>query len=221
MPIRNRRGRRVAAWCAGLLTTVLLSGCATSWTYVTNSADRTYLKVPTTWHEVDTSALGAKLNIRTSKGSPIWFTAYDADATPSVDHVFGAGTNAPVVFVFVRDIPESDRGQFSLDTLRDVLNPVSPIARQQAAMLGGGASPITPISDTVLTPGHGLHGVHIVYGKDSPAGGTPQIYDQIGYLNDDASMLYLFVAQCSLDCYQQRQREIANVVSSFTVKESP
>ena len=170
---------------------------------------------------MDTSALAAKLNIRTSQGSPIWFTAYDADAIPSVDHVFGAATAAPIMFVFVRDIPQTDRGQFSLDTLRDMLNPVSPMARQQAAMLGGGTSPITPISDTVLTPGHGLHGVHVVYGKESATGGTPQIYDQIGYLNDDASMVYLFVVQCSLDCYQQRQKEIAGVVSSFTVKESP
>ena len=221
MPIRNRRGRRIAALCAGVLTTVLLSGCSTSWTYVKNSADRTYLKVPTTWHQVSTTELAAKLNIPTGQGTGVWFTAYDADNRPSVDHVFGAGTAAPVVFVFVRDVPESDRGQISLDTLRDMLNPVSAPARQQMAMLSGGTSPITPISDTVLTPGHGLHGVHVVYGKDSSNGAPPQIYDQTGYLNDDASMIYLSMVQCSLSCYQQRQKEIAGVVSSFTVKESP
>jgi hypothetical protein len=43
--------------------------------------------------------------------------------------------------------------------------------------------------------------------------------DQTLYLNDDASKLYLFFVRCSTECYQQRQKEITNVVSSFTVLE--
>ena len=221
MAVRNVSGR-AAAWCAGILALVLLASCAgPSWTYVTNSADRTYLKVPTTWHQVDTGELASKLGIKTAAGSGMWFTAYDADSAPSATHVFGDATEAPIMFVFVRGLPESARGSYSLDTLRDLLNPVSPSAQQQAAMLGAGSAPITTISDTVLTPGHGLHGVHVVYGKQSAMGGSPQVYDQIGYLNDDSSKLYLFVVQCSVQCYQDRQKEIANVVSSFTVREKP
>lgn len=219
MAVRNVPGR-AAAWCAGVLSLLLVASCAgPSWTYVTNSADKTYMKVPTTWHQVDNGALASKLGIKNASGSGMWFAAYDADPSPSVEHVFGDATEAPIMFVFVRKLPEAARGSYSLDTLRDLLNPVSPSAQQQAAMLGGGAG-ITTISDTVLTPGDGLHGVHVVYGKQSPIG-SPQVYDQIGYLNDDASKLFLFVVQCSVQCYQDRQKEITGVVSSFTVREKP
>jgi hypothetical protein len=209
------RGWRV--WCAAVLAGLTLVGCAgPSWTYVTNSEDRTYLKVPTTWHQVDQAAIKARFNVKETSG--LWFAAYDADASPSIDHLFGNAA-APVIFTLVQDVPQASRGQLSLDQLRDFFNPVSP-AGQQAASLSGGGGSVTTISDEVLTPGHGVHGVHIVYGKASPLG-APQVYDQVGYLNEDASKLYLFVAQCSLDCYQQRKQEITTVVSSFTVREKP
>jgi hypothetical protein len=50
--------------------------------------------------------------------------------------------------------------------------------------------------------------------------GPPQMIDQTAYLNDDASKLYMFFVRCSTECYEQRQKEIGNVVSSFTVRES-
>lgn len=220
MGVRSRRARCCAALGAGLAA-LLLAGCAgPSWTYVTNSADKTYLKVPTTWHQVDPAALRDKLGIDSTNQAGMWTTAYDASTMPSVDHLFGNTTDAPIAFVFVRSLPESARGQYSLDRLRDLINPVSSSAQQQAATTPTGDGTVTTISDQVLSPGNGVHGVHVVYGKQS-ASGTPQVYDQVGYVNDDASMLYLFVAQCSLQCFQQRQSEITNVVSSFTVREKP
>jgi hypothetical protein len=212
MAVRGWRG-----WCAAMLAGLSLAGCAgPSWTYVTNSQDRTYLKVPTTWHQVDQAQIKARFNVKDSSG--LWLAAYDADANPSIDHLFG-DASAPVIFAIVRDVPQSSRGQLSLDELRDFFTPVSPAGQQAASMSGAGGS-VTTISDEVLTPGHGVHGVHVVYGKTPPIG-SPQVYNQVGYLNEDASKLYLFVAQCSLDCYQQRKQEITTVVSSFTVREKP
>ena len=52
------------------------------------------------------------------------------------------------------------------------------------------------------------------------AAGRSQVFDQIAYVNDDASKLYMFYVRCSTDCYEQRKQEIANVVSSFTVRET-
>lgn len=75
------------------------------------------------------------------------------------------------------------------------------------------------MSDEVLTPGDGLRGVHIVY-RYRIGGGPVQVFNQIAFLNDDASKVYIFVTRCSAECYEQRQEEIENVVSSFTVRES-
>ena len=113
----------------------------------------------------------------------------------------------------------SARGSYSLDKLRDLFYPVSPASQQQAA-----ADPtsvvqdLSVMSDQVLTPGDGVRGVHTVF-RYRVAGGPPQVMDQTLYLNDDASKLYLFFVRCSTECYQQRQKEITNVVSSFTVLE--
>ncbi|WP_214368377.1 hypothetical protein [Pseudonocardia sp. H11422] len=62
--------------------------------------------------------------------------------------------------------------------------------------------------------------MHVVY-RYRQAGGPTQVIDQTGYLNDDASKLYVVFVRCSSECYQQRRQEIQNVVSSFTVRETP
>ncbi len=60
-------------------------------------------------------------------------------------------------------------------------------------MLGGSASRLSDFQlllDEVLTPGHGVRGVHTVFGYRVD-GGPPQVFDQIGYINDDASKVYV------------------------------
>jgi hypothetical protein len=95
------------------------------------------------------------------------------------------------------------------------------MGRQRAA-----ANPASPysgfglISDEVLTPGEGIRGVHSVY-QYRIQGGPAQVFDQTLYVNDDASKLYMLYVRCAAPCYEQRQQEIASVVSSFTVRENP
>lgn len=202
---------------------VLLAGCAgPQYTYVTNSTDRTYLKVPNSWRPIDPKAIDAALGLDTTVKDAdrgLWLQGYDADAAPSPDHLFGATATAPATLIGVQDVPTSARGSYSLDKLRDLFYPVSPAGQQQAA-----ADPtsvvqdLSVMSDEVLTPGQGVRGVHTVF-RYRVAGGPPQVMDQTLYLNDDASKLYLFFVRCSTECYQQRQKEITSVVSSFTVKE--
>jgi hypothetical protein len=221
---RGPRRRRAALWCGGLLTVLMvLAGCAApEYTYVTNSTDRTYLKIPTTWRPIDPKAIDAALGLDTTvKDSErgLWLVGYDADASPSPDHLFGATATAPATLVGVQDVPTTARGSYSLDKLRDLFYPVSPASQQQAAADPTSAvSDISVMSDEVLTPGKGVRGVHTVFSY-RVAGGPPQVMDQTLYLNDDASKLYLFFVRCSTECYQQRQKEITSVVSSFTVKE--
>jgi hypothetical protein len=220
-----RRGLRSrAGWAAALALVAVLSGCgAPEYTYVTNSTDRTYLRIPNSWQPIDEKALDEAIGLDpTSKDSQdgFWLEGYDADTTPSPDHLFGQHAAAPAVFIGVRAVPETARGQISLDLLRDLFRPVSATARAEAAM--NPASTFTGfelMDDEVLTPGDGLRGVHVVY-RYRIGGGPSQVFDQIAYVNDDASKLYMFYVRCATDCYRQRKQEIANVVSSFTVRET-
>ena len=220
----HRGPRRRARWAGALLALAALAGCgAPEYTYVTNSADHTYLRIPYSWHPIDERALGEAIGLDPTdekQQAGFWLEGYDADATPSADHLLGQHSAAPAVFIGVRDVPESARGQISLDLLRDLFRPVSATARGEAAM--NPASPFTGfalMNDEVLTPGKGLRGVHVVY-RYRISGGPSQVFDQIAYVNDDASKLYMFYVRCSTDCYEQRKQEIANVVSSFTVRET-
>jgi hypothetical protein len=202
----------------------VLAGCgAPHYTYVANSADRTYVKLPTSWRPIDKKALDDAIGLDpalTDEQRGLWLEGYDADTTPSPLHLFGPSAAAPAAFVSVQQVPESVRGQFSLDKLRDLFYPVSPSAREAAELdPTSGLTDFALVSDDVLTPGNGLRGVHSVF-RYRMGDGSPQMIDQTAYLNDDASKLYMFFVRCSTECYQQRQQEIGSVVSSFTVRET-
>ena len=161
MPIRARHRSSPGTARALLLLSVaalvaLLAGCgAPEYTYVTNSTDRTYLKVPASWRPIDDKAMNDAIGFDptlTEEERGLWFEAYDADAEPSPMHLFGPSAAAPAAFVGVQQIPESARGQFSLDRLRDLFYPVSPSAQEAAEM-----DPTSGVTDLALVSRRGAH----------------------------------------------------------------
>jgi hypothetical protein len=224
-PRSERRARlRVVGLGLLLAVTALLAACGgPAYTYVTNSEDRTYLRIPNTWQPIDQRELGEAIGLDPTVDANqqgFWLAGYDADAAPSTDHLLGPHSAAPAMFIGVQDVPPTLRGQVSLDVLRDFFRPVSDMGRQRAS-----ANPFSPysgfvlISDEVLTPGDGLRGVHSVY-QYRIQGGPAQVFDQTLYVNDDASKLFMLYVRCSSQCYEARQQEITSVVSSFTVREN-
>lgn len=219
--MRLRTGRR--PFVAAVLAAFLTVACGSSeFTYVSNSADRTYVRLPAEWREVDQAELATAIGL--DPGIPaeeqgVWLEGYDSDLLPSTAHLLGPHAPAPNGMVLVQDIPIPMRGQYSLDRLRDLFQPVSPTGRE--ALTANPMATLTNFSllrDEVLTPGDGIRGVRVVY-RYRVGGGPVQVFDKTAYVNDDASKLYLFVARCSSECYGQRRPEIDRVVSSFTVLE--
>jgi hypothetical protein len=218
--LRFREGPAVAGLV--LLAAALLAGCgAPRYTYVKNSADHMYVKIPASWHSIDQKDLDNAIGLDPAEDASsrgLWLQGYDAADTPSALHLFGSSAPEPAVLVSVQQVPQASRGGLSLDGLRDFFFPVSPTARQnnQNPQLTG----FGLLADDVLTPGDGVRGVHTVF-RYRLGGGPPQMMDQTGYLNDDASKLYLLLVRCSNTCYKDRHGEIENVVSSFTIREKP
>jgi hypothetical protein len=218
--LRFREGPAVAGLV--LLAAALLAGCgAPRYTYVKNSADHMYVKIPASWHSIDQKDLDNAIGLDPAEDASsrgLWLQGYDAADTPSALHLFGSSAPEPAVLVSVQRVPQASRGGLSLDGLRDFFFPVSPTARQnnQNPQLTG----FGLLADDVLTPGDGVRGVHTVF-RYRLGGGPPQMMDQTGYLNDDASKVYLLLVRCSTTCYKDRHGEIENVVSSFTIREKP
>lgn len=214
----------LATGLAALLLLVGTVGCgAPEFTYVTNSTDRTYVKIPHAWQPIDQRQLDAAFGLDPAMAAVdagIWHVGYDAAAVPATDHLIGWSATEPVVLVGVRQVPASQRGQFSFDGLRDMFLPVSTAARQQIEAdpaAGGGLSDFGLFADEVLTPGTGVRGVHTVF-RYRLGAAPPQMIDQTVYLNDDASRVYMLFVRCTTTCYSDRQEEIQNIVSSFTVR---
>jgi hypothetical protein len=204
--------------CALLLgVTVTVSGCAApQFTYVANSSQSTYFKVPSAWHKIGDSALAAELQ---SSGSGAWMVAYEAGKKPAAGDFASAKVTVPFVFAEVGDLSSSASSELSYDALRDIFLPVTATARSNAAAQGQGLSGFKQIRDQVLTLAQGVHGVRETF-QYSFTRGVTDTFDQIALTNADQTVVYLLLLHCTSSCYSQDQTQINDVMTSFTVRSS-
>ena len=209
-----------------VFTILLLSaaGCyAPPYEYVKNSADKTYFKVPASWRQIDEDRLKSWINgdpdsaTAQARDQLIWTVAYDGSTNPTITHIFGYGvTPHPVVWAKVETLPEATRGSLSLDSLRDMVLPVTPAGRSAVDPHVLELEGFELLVDDVVTPSPGVHGVHVAY--NYRLGTTVHTFDQTALVNDDVSKVYLFLLRCTAVCFTDRRDEIATVVRSFTVR---
>jgi hypothetical protein len=222
--------RVAAALLAVMLGFAVLfaSGCsAPEYTYVKNTTHKTYFKVPASWRVIDEDALkqitsadssGSGNSTATPADNGSWAVAYDAAEVPSPTHLVDSDTSEPIVYASVQPVPETSPEKLSLDSLRDLLLPVTAMARSGQTGESSTFSDFTLVTDTVLTPEPGLRGVHEVF-QYRLRGGPLQTFDQTAYVNDEASKVYVMLLRCSSECYQARRAELESVAASFTVQE--
>jgi hypothetical protein len=207
-------------------TTVVACGAA-DYTYVKNSGERTYFKVPSTWHRVDQAALDdifrsehPDSQAASVRNQMVWSIAYDADGKPSPLHLFTGDSDEPFVYATVRHLTTAQRDAISFDTLRNAVLPVTDDARMSALQAGAPLESFELLADDVVKPGAGIRGVHVVF--NYRVAGHPELntFEQMAYLNDDTSRMYLMLVRCSAPCYRDRQSELHAVAQSFTVRSS-
>jgi hypothetical protein len=217
--------RRIHIGVAVIAAAAVIPGCAApEYTYVKNSEQKTYFKVPHEWHQAATGDLDDILSGTNPDSANAaarqrmwWSVAYDADAAPTAAHLLtGQVTEAPIVYARVAQLTENQRDAISLDTLRDMFLPVTADAREAA----GQATRLTGfelISDDVLTPADGLHGVRVVFDYEL-ADGVLHTFDQTALVNNTGDKLYLLIIRCSTSCYRERSGELDAIATSFTVR---
>lgn len=195
-------------------------------TYVKNSGQKTYFKVPHEWHSAATKNLDDALSGTNpdsanaqARQQQWWSVAYDADQDPAADHLIAQGpTDQPIVYARISPLSETQRNSVSLDTLRNAFLPVTDEARTAAAESGNsGLRGFELVDDQVLTPANGLRGVRVVYDYEL-GGGILHTFDQTALVNNDGSKLYLLIIRCSTSCYRARSSELDTVAKSFTVR---
>jgi hypothetical protein len=204
--------RVVALVFAGLL----MAGCslAPQYTYVSDSADNAYFKVPPSWHEVNESSLQSAEGPSSQEGSYLWSEAYDASRQPSVAHVFSA-TATPLAYASVISLSSAARNDISFNSMRDLLLPVTSVARKAAASDHESLSGFASLSDQVLTNSSNDRGIREIFDYD--LGATPETFDLTVLTNPATTKLYFLLVQCSETCFAANYPEISQVVNSFTV----
>ncbi len=205
---------------------VTLSACSVAghYTYVTDSGDSAFFKVPPTWKPVSQDLLAAAQAqlLGSSPAGPAggrlsWSRAYDAAARPSAGHIFAA-TSQPVAYASVQAMSVTQRAGLSFDSMRNLLLPVTTAARQAAKKAGAPFSGFQSIGDQVITTHDGIRGVTELFGY--VIGGMPEIFDQTVLTNSATTKLYLLLVQCNQSCFLAHRAQIGTVVRSFTVRGS-
>jgi hypothetical protein len=205
----------VGGWA--ILLGVTLTGCAApQYTYVANSGENTYFKVPYGWHKISDSSLSTELKAETGSSGGGWMVAYEAGREPAAGDFLSFDTPQPFVFAEIGTLSTTASGSMSYDALRDFFLPVSSTARSTASQQGFPLTGFSQIRDQVLTPGQGVHGVRETF--DYTDGGVADTFDEIALTNADQTKVYLLVLHCTTSCYSSEKTEINDVMSSFTVR---
>ena len=213
----HRVAKGLVGGCAVLLG-VILSGCgAPQYTYVANSSESTYFKVPHGWHKIDGAAL-QKVEQQLQYPAAAWQVAYEAGTEPTASDFLGFGSDQPFVFAEIGKLTPAGSQDLSYNVLRDIFLPVTSTTRQNEPA----NYPLTNfklIRDENLTPGFGVHGVRETYDYTF-VGGVTDTFDEIALTNAEQTMIYFLVLHCTERCYSADQTAINDVMSSFTIRSS-
>ena len=224
--MHHLRRALLATMAAGLavVTVGALAGCgAPAYSYAADKADHAYFKVPSGWHQVSPEFVAQAQNLLTrsfagaARGALAWSQAYAAASSPSSVSLLDAA-NKPVVYASVQNLKLSLRGELSFNVMRDLLFPVTPGARQQAAAAGETLPGFQSISYNLITTKYNMRGINELFEYD--VNGQPDAFDLTVLTNAATTKLYLLLVQCYQNCFVSNEKQIATVVNSFTVRGS-
>jgi hypothetical protein len=212
---------RVAKGLVGgfaVLLGVTVTGCgAPQYTYVANSNESTYFKVPHSWHQISGSAL-TKIESQLQYPAGAWQVAYEAGGSPNASDFLGFGSTHPFVFAEIGSLTPAGSQDLSYNVLRDIFLPVTSTARQNEPS-GYPLTGFKQIRDQNLTPGRGVHGVRETFDY-TLQGGPTDTFDEIALTNAEQTVVYFLVLHCTTSCYSSDQTAINDVMSSFTIRSS-
>ncbi|ASY12588.1 hypothetical protein A1sIIA65_06515 [Candidatus Planktophila dulcis] len=211
--------RSVRALGLSLTLTLLLTGCGeSSKLYPASKADGVFFSVPKNWTGLSTAALNkyeksSSDDETDSRQSLVrWQVAYSTDPKVKVSQVFTLKPpTSPLVFVRVRDLTGPEANDFSYNSLRDVITPITQLA--EGVDLGVPDFKILEDGEVVEK---GARGIQTIYSFSID--GVEQTLNQTSLMSNDRSTLYIFMVRCATTCYTKNKKVIEEIVKSYTVQ---
>jgi hypothetical protein len=213
--VGHGRGRIAAALVAfGVLG--LLSGCATSVTYVGSSTQDMYFKIPNTWEVFSQSTLQENGWIDPAASSqaalagqshPVFETV--AGANPKVARSVDTQSGPyPWAMAQVVALDGEDQANTSLAALADENYPID--------QLNQGGDRVQQLSPTRLLVDGALRGSRVAYQIASQQTGAIS-FEQVAFLNSATDKVWLLDVGCSPVCFRAHRAVLDRIVSSFIV----
>lgn len=213
--VRGRTGG-LAFLLLGALAMVGLTACgAPAYTYVSDTAAKTYYKVPSDWHQISQASLNSALQAAGASSQGIWSTAFDANTAPSGSGFLNFGLAQPFAFAEVGTLSDTAVNEVSYNMLRDFMLPVTSTSREQDAEEGFPLTDFKSLRDELITGSQGVHGVRETFQYTD--NGVADTFDEDVLTNADQTQVYFLLVHCTNSCYTANQNSINTVMSSFTV----
>ena len=202
------------------LVGLMVVGCQPSpYTYIRNSEDGAYVRVPSDWHLFEPEdVLGRQAEERELTpglaerlAQQEWTVAFDADPQPTLDHLFVEPNGHVIGMMRVRRLSEVERDEFSIASLRNEFIRVDDILQM-------GQGRIEPLLSEEITTPEGLRGLRLRFNIRSSSGGV-FTYDQTAYVDLATEKVYLLVLGCTVECFEAHRSEIEQITESWTIRE--
>ena len=207
--------RRITAAAIAL---VMLSACTPSKQYEGSKSEGVFFAVPNGWNKVDGNALTKEEAKSTNQNDidRLAMVGYQAGFSKlkkltARDVFMLQPTTEPVLYVRIRDLFPEERNAISLNTLRNIILPVTEYADGTRA----NDRNFQLIDDQEVVE-KGGRGVLLEYSFDYE--GTNETVKQAALYSNDKNKIYLFVLRCSTSCFNKNIKSVDEIVKSFTVR---
>ena len=202
-----------------MVLTLALTGCGeSSKIYAASKTDGVFFSVPKNWHGLSNAALNkyekkSADDESTSRQSLVrWQVAYSTDSKIKVSQVFSLKpVKSPLVFVRVRDLTGSEVNDFSYNSLRNVIVPITQLS--EGVDLGVPDFKILEDGEVVEK---GARGIQTIYSFSID--GTQQTFNQTVLMSNDRTTLYILMVRCVTTCYTKNKKVMEAIVKSYTVQ---
>jgi hypothetical protein len=202
------------------IAALAVAGCAGSgYTYHANQDEQLFFKLPDDWTVFDTddfTAAGAQ------DEPGLWRRGFSASNRPTIDEVFAITADEPRGYVEVLPLDVMERDTMNLAVLRGANlgtdaagNPLDPLEYAQANP--DGEIQILGYDDSIVYD-HGAHGVHIRVAVTPMDSDTTAIIDQTALIDAATSRRYVLSIGCSVQCFDEHENEIQEVIESWTLE---
>lgn len=205
--VERRRVRWVVVAAASAL---VFAGCGTNdFTYVNNSAEGTFFKVPTSWKLYRVTPEQVTDRPAAPQGQSPWHVVFDSSGEPAVDHADEERPAEPVGEALIFEISGEQGDQLSPADLRAAFLGQDP--------LGAEGAEVEVVDFEQLSTDSGLRGSRVVFNAQT-AEGDWVTTDHSSLINAAGTRVYVFEVKADSQAFKADAAQISQIVDSWQVK---